>query len=103
MTERRYFHWLTYWDRIAARIVVTQSGVEEFSVQFECRVGDSDEWAPIRRYDNSHNVCHVHVYSKAAEPRRTELIGHDNKSSLKLAFDQIDLHWERFKRTYEEG
>lgn len=104
MAETLYFHILTDRDRIATSIVTGHGGaVDHYSLQLECRLTDSDEWTPIRRYDCSHAVVHSHVFSKDGEQQRTVRADLTFKDGLQLAADELALNWERFRRMYEEG
>lgn len=85
--------------------IVTGRGtsVEEYSLQYECRFGDDEDWVAVRRYDNSHNEVHVHVFHPDdEEPRRILYAGLDAKAGLELARQELRQDWRRFRREYEQ-
>lgn len=91
-------------DRIMARITTERGGVEHYSLQFECRLGDSEEWTAIRRYDCSHGVVHVHVLRADGSERRVESRGAvPFNEGLHMAGTELRENWERYRREYEEG
>jgi hypothetical protein len=54
VAEKVFAAVLTDRDRIMARITTGHGGtVDHYSLQFECRLGDSQEWTIIRRYDSA--------------------------------------------------
>lgn len=104
MTEKEYFHWLTDRDRIRFKITTGRGGaVEHYSLQFEARLDDDEEWTAIRRYDCSDYICHVHIYSPRSAERRVQHPGMSFKDGLQLAEDDIRQRWVTFKRVYVEG
>jgi hypothetical protein len=104
VAEKLYFHQLTDRDRIATNIVTGHAGtVDHYSLQLECRLTDSDEWTPIRRYDCSHDVVHTHVFSANSETQRIVREGMLFKDGLQLAHAELTLNWERYRQDYGEG
>jgi len=105
VAEKTFAAVLTDRDRIMARITTGHGGtVEHYSLQFECRLGDSQEWTAIRRYDSSHGVVHVHVFrADGSERRVVDRAGVPFKEGLRLAWVELSENWQRYRRTYEEG
>src|SRR3954465_13014351 len=95
---------LTDEDRIAAKIVTKRPNeVSHYSLQLETLLTDSDVWVPIRRYDNSHNVVHVHTFGADGRDQQSEQPGVGFKEGLRLADQDLRGNWHIYKRTYLEG
>jgi len=101
--EKRFVVLLTDRDRIVTRITTERGAVEHYSLQYEGRLADTEDWKPIRRYDCSHDIVHRHVYSADGTDRRTQQDGLSFKEGLHLARAELYDDWERFRRTYEES
>jgi hypothetical protein len=94
---------LTERDQIVMRIELGRGTVEDYSVQYECRFGESEEWTAVRRYDCSHGVAHVHVFAPEGTPQRMTYDDLSLSDGLKLAHDELHASWQRFRQTYEDG
>jgi hypothetical protein len=95
---------LTDRDRIIVRITTGHgTAVEDYSLQYQCRFDDTDDWKSVRRYDCSDRIVHVHVFSSDGSERRIEQTSLSFEDGLNIARVELNEHWEQFRRTYEEG
>lgn len=101
MGTKEYLMWLGDNDRIAVRIVVGRRGVEDYSLQYECRWGDTDVWEAVRRYDCSHQASHVHAMRPGGDDRKTFMPGLSVKDGLAIARQELVGRWPQFRAEYE--
>ena len=94
---------LTERDHIAIRIKLGHGTVEDYSLQYECRFGDSEKWTAIRRDDCSHGVAHVHVFSPKGTQRRKTYKDLSLKDGLKLAHNELRESWRRFRQAMRQS
>jgi hypothetical protein len=103
VAERLFFIDLSPQDRIAVKIVTAPpSEVTHYSLQFEARLSDSDEWTKIRRFDCSHDVVHQHFFSPDGRSTRHYEPGVSKRDGLQSALADLKANWEIYRHAYEE-
>lgn len=76
--------------------------VLKFTVQLECRFGDSDKWGPVVRYDTAHGFAHCDRLHPYEETAKTEMATKDFNEALTFAIDDLADNWNEYRRRYEE-
>jgi hypothetical protein len=104
VAEKQFQTLLTDRDRIVYRITTGHGAtIEHYSLQYECRFADTDDWTRVRRYDCSDRIVHVHAFAPDGSERRREHESVSFKDGLQIAKTELSQDWERFRRTYETG
>jgi hypothetical protein len=89
-------------NALRVRFELEEGRVVGFTVQLECRFGDSDKWVPVVRFDTAHGFAHcdrLHPYDPAV---KAEMTSRDHNEALTLALQDLANNWGSYRRRYEE-
>jgi hypothetical protein len=101
--KKEFFQWLSGTDRLKIRFETVKGKVSRLVVQYEAFVGDT--WEPIVRYDTAHGFLHKDLYlgRRGGRIRKERIRVADLRQGLIEAIDELEKHWESYKKRFMEG